>query len=570
MVYREVRNKAFAVVRERIEAWGRLESQRDELRATKLALAREIERREALEEELRAREQRLEAILDNSPAYIFVKDRDFRYVQVNRQFENLGRSEDAFLGKDDFEVFDAETARRLRANDQAVLSSRAPIQARESMLDGARTRHFLAVKFPVFDGSGAIEGVGGIATEITDMIAADEERERMEAKMREAQKLESLGVLAGGVAHDFNNLLTGILGNVTLALFELGPRHRAAPLIEQIEVAALKASDLTRQLLAYAGKGKFNVEPIDLSRLVSEMSTLLHTTVTKKVRLEVDLEAHLPPVEGDASQIHQVVMNLVLNAAEAIGGAEGVVRVRTSLVSAPPDEHPTAGRVGALPMGRYVKLEVSDTGVGMDGETIGKIFDPFFTTKFAGRGLGLAAILGIVGAHRGAVYVRSVPGAGSTFQVYLPVSEFPARRADAPRISPQLEGRFDGTILLVDDEHLSRTATANVLRKLGFRVIEAEDGYRGVEAFRDHGDDVRLVLLDLTMPRMGGEEVLAAIRALRRDVPVVAMSGFSRDDVSRRFGSLPPSGVLEKPFGVDELVFEVLQHLEVPMPADVR
>jgi two-component system, cell cycle sensor histidine kinase and response regulator CckA len=602
MVYREVKIKAFAAVRERIEAWrpsdatlnvlsaaselrarlspdpGRreLESQRvelrayvDELLAAKQALEVEIEHREAVEAKLRTGEARLEAIIDNSAAFIFVKDRAFRYVQINRHFANFGLDGQTVIGRDDFEVFGDESARQLRANDEEVLATRAPIQVRESLARDGVLRHFLSVKFPVFDGSGEIEGIGGIATEITAMITADQERQRMQAKMLEAQKLESLGVLAGGVAHDFNNLLTGILGNVTLALFELGPRHRASSLIEQIEVAALKASDLTRQLLAYAGKGKFIVEPLDLSRLVSEMSTLLQTTVPKKVRLDFELEGQLPPVEGDARQLHQVVMNLVLNGAEAIGEAEGLVTVRTSLVASPPEEAP-AGRAAPLPKGAYVRIEVSDSGLGMDAETVGRIFDPFFTTKFAGRGLGLPALLGIVGAHRGAVYVRSSPGLGSTFRVYLPVADPAKRASETSRLSPSLEGRFEGMILVVDDEHLSRAATASMLRKLGFRVLESTDGVFGVEAFRDNVDEVRLVLLDLTMPRMGGEEVLAAIRSLRHDVPVVVMSGFAREDVVRRFGSLPPSGVLEKPFSVDDLIVEILEHVEQPMAADAR
>ncbi|MBC7173411.1 MAG: response regulator [Polyangiaceae bacterium] len=411
-----------------------------------------------------------------------------------------------------------------------------------------------------------MEAVSGISTEITEMVAAEQEQQRMQAKMLEAQKLESLGVLAGGIAHDFNNHLTGILGNVTLALFELGQDHAVAPLIEQIETAALTASHLTGQLLAYAGKGKFFVAALDLSRVVSEMSSLLHTSLPKKVRLDLDLSGQLPAIECDRSQLHQVIMNLVLNAAESIEGNKGVVTLRTSLVLEPPDEPPTSGSTQPLPLGRYVKLEVSDTGSGMDSETIGKIFDPFFTTRFAGRGLGLPATLGIVGGHGGAIYVRSVPGQGSVFEVYLPAADaLPVdRRNDAPRVGARLDACFEGTILLADDEHLSRTATGNMLRKVGFRVIEAADGLSAVEAFRDHADEVSLVLLDLTMPRLGGEEVLAAIRLLRLDVPVVVMSGFARDEVSRRFASMPPAGVLEKPFGVDDLMLEVLQHLEVP------
>ena len=334
-------------------------------------------------------------------------------------------------------------------------------------------------EFPVEIGLNPIETNEGTwvlsaIVDISERKRAEEERKRHEVQMQHSQKLESLGVLAGGIAHDFNNLLVGILGNAGLALMELAPESPVRRTVQNIEVAALQTAELTKQLLAYSGKGKFHVQPLNLSRLVEEITHLLKFSISKKAVLRTRLASDLPTIEADASQIQQVIMNLIINASEALGdkvgdiiASTGVVRAdRAYLADTLLDDH--------LPEGRYVYLEVTDTGCGMDKETRSRIFDPFFTTKFTGRGLGLAATLGIVRGHNGAIRLYSEPGQGTAFKVIFPSSE---QAASAIEQSPEAleEWHGAGTILIVDDEEGVRFVASKALEKAGFTV---DDGRR--------------------------------------------------------------------------------------------
>ena len=367
------------------------------------------------------------------------------------------------------------------------------------------------------------------------------ERRSLEEKLRNSQKLESIGLLAGGIAHDFNNLLTGIMGNAGLALQILPKPSPAAPLMQNVVHASERAADLTQQLLAYAGKGKFVVAPLDLSALVRQIANLVQSTISKMVRLEMDLDSRLPMVEADASQIQQVVMNLVINAAEAIGDRPGTVRVKTGLQAAGERE------VGEeLKPGNYVFLEVQETGSGMDRETLGRIFDPFFTTKFTGRGLGLAAVSGIVRGHRGAIRVSSEPEKGSTFQVLFPASATYATAAQQADGEEDLHG--SGLILVIDDEETVRSTAGAALSRYGYAVEVAENGGRAMEAFRSRPGEFAMVLLDLTMPVLGGETVLRLIKEIRPDIPVIVSSGYSEVDANRRFAPGALAGFLQKPY----------------------
>ncbi len=278
------------------------------------------------------------------------------------------------------------------------------------------------------------------------------ERKRLEQRLRESQKLESIGLLAGGVAHDFNNLLTGILGNASLALDELSPVHPVRPILENVILASERAAHLTRQLLAYSGKGRFVIQPINLSELVREIGSLLRLTIPKKVHLRLDLDDKLPPVEADSSQIQQLIMNLVLNGAEAIGDGIGAVLVTTGVREVDETYKQSALMRDELAPGKYVYLEVHDTGSGMDEQTKARIFDPFFTTKFTGRGLGLAAALGIVRGHKGDIKVYSTPGRGSTFKILLPAGSGSYEEAEQEIQRQELHGQ--GTVLIVDDEDI--------------------------------------------------------------------------------------------------------------------
>ena len=296
-----------------------------------------------------------------------------------------------------------------------------------------------------------------------------------EEQMRNAQKLESLGVLAGGIAHDFNNLLVGVLGNASLALSELPADSPARQFVQDVETSAQRAAELTRQMLAYSGRGKFVVEPVNLSQVVQEMTQLLRRVISKQARLSLHLRDDMPPIVADATQLRQVVMNLITNASDALLGESGLVTVRTGTVHA--DARMLAGTYlnEELPAGKYVYLEVTDSGVGMDAATRARIFEPFFTTKFTGRGLGLAAVLGIVRGHKGAIDVTSEPGCGTTFRVLFPAS---AALAEKPvtRNIPAAEWKGSGLALVVDDEEAVRVVARHVLERSGFTVVEAATG----------------------------------------------------------------------------------------------
>jgi PAS domain S-box-containing protein len=405
-----------------------------------------------------------------------------------------------------------------------------------------------------------IAGAVMVVRDLTDeKQAASVQRENEEA-LRQAQKLESIGVLAGGIAHDFNNLLTGVMGNAGLArrAIQAGKSEQAAKLLGDVIAASERAADLTRQLLAYAGKGRFLILPVDLAKLVSEVSTLIRASISKKITLVIDVPDDCPVVEADRAQIQQLFMNLVINGGEAIGDQPGTltVRVRTEHLSERRERPRTEGF--PISTGDYVRIDVTDTGAGMDAETRGRIFEPFFTTKFLGRGLGLSAALGIVRGHRGAIGVLSQPGEGTTFTVLLPIRRDlrrPERTSGHVRVEPELQGA--GTILVADDEEAVRSLVQSVLESAGYSVELTKDGLETVERLRALGESVRLILLDLTMPTLGGAEAARELRRLQPDIPIVAMSGYGDIEVMQRFGEVGLDDFLAKPFTPDQLAGKI-------------
>lgn len=382
--------------------------------------------------------------------------------------------------------------------------------------------------------------------------AVRRERRRLEEQLRHAQKLESLGLLAGGVAHDFNNLLTGILGNASLALDCVDGNPDVRLMLQDIIHASERAADLTRQLLAYAGKGRLIVEPLDFSEIVRDISELIRTSVPHSVELALDLHPSLPMVAADAAQIQQLVMNLILNALEATGERPGVVRVTTGLCDIRPGDMLDHFRPEPPPPGRYVFVEVSDNGCGMNEEVRAHLFDPFFTTKFTGRGLGLAAALGIVRGHHGAIGVQSKEGLGSCFTVLAPAVDLArCRNALEPE---QPESTITGMVLIIDDEEVVRRAARSAMEHNGFTVFEAADGREGVELFDRLHDRLSGVLLDLTMPRMDGREVWSHIRGIRPDMKILVSSGFEEPDAMKRFAEEPGLAFIKKPYRASALV----------------
>ncbi len=379
------------------------------------------------------------------------------------------------------------------------------------------------------------------------------ERKQLDRKLQQTAKLESLGLLAGGIAHDFNNLLTGIMGNASLVLDRLGPSYPDRTFLREIVKATQRAADLTRQMLAYSGRGRFVVDLIDLSELIHEISSLVRSSVPKNVEIELNLAGDLPPVKADAAQIQQLVMNLIINGAEAIEEQNrGCVTVTTARAELDSEsirrDHPD----DEMKPGVYVRFEVTDTGVGMDEATCAKIFDPFFTTKFTGRGLGLSAALGIVKGHGGSIRVYSRPGSGTTFTILLPAS--PKSRVTAPPVQHSRDLHGQGLVLVVDDEEMVLTLAEATLTRYGYEVLTAANGEVGVEMVRERGAEIDLVILDLTMPVMGGEQALAKMRALRPSLPVILSSGYDRREAETRFSNQDLSGFIQKPYTVDALL----------------
>jgi PAS domain S-box-containing protein len=395
---------------------------------------------------------------------------------------------------------------------------------------------------PVRNAAGEVERAVVTIRDITKLKEAEQ-------ALRQAQKRESIGVLAGGVAHDFNNLLTAILGNASLAQLEAPESMRGR--FDAILEASEKAAALTRQLLAYAGKGQFQIGDFDLSNLIRSSADLIRVSIPKSIELVLDVARDLPAVRGDSTQIHQVIMNLVINAAEAIGeGRTGRVSVAVDVKENSPDAPlPAPG----LAPGRYVCITVQDDGCGMDDEVKARMFDPFFSTKFTGRGLGLAAVHGILRSHKGGIAAESVPGEGTTFTVYLPCCASPAAAAAAKEI--QTTGRVPCTVLVVDDEEQIRSFTRAALERLGHRVVMAENGRQALELL-DAGLSVDLVLLDIIMPVLGGADAFVEIRKKRPGLPVLVATGYSREE-AQRAGIPGNSPVIEKPYTVQKLAAAV-------------
>ncbi len=400
---------------------------------------------------------------------------------------------------------------------------------------------------------------------IIERKRAEEERRKLEMRLQHSQRLESLGILAGGIAHDFNNLVMAIMGHAKLALSDLEDNEPARECIDDIESAAVHASELCRQLLTYSGRNRFVVEAIDLNRLVSEMTQLLEAAISKLARLEHEPSVDLPAVEGAATQIRQIVMNLIMNASDALGGKKGRITVRTGTVSADREYLDATYLNKDLPPGSYVYVEVADTGCGMDEATKKKLFDPFFTTKSSGRGLGMAAVKGILRSHKGALKLVTQLGEGTTFRILFPASDMPLPGAAAAEVSesgvaptaPRRGGA--ATVLIVDDDITIRAVTTIALEGAGYLVITAEDGREAIDQYRRHKDEIAAVLLDLNMPELSGDEAFRELQRLGVEVPVIISSGSAEEEVLELIPGL--AGFIQKPYKAEALIAKMRQVL---------
>jgi PAS domain S-box-containing protein len=499
--------------------------------------------RKAQERERAQAEAHLRLVVNNAPMVLWsIDERGIFTLSEGRALATLGLLPGQVVGTSAFDMY--------RDYPQVIDLLRRGLAGEEFTYEvEVAGRKFDTRAIPLRDDAGASVGMLGVSIDVTERRKAEAEHAKLQSHIQEVQKLESLGLLAGGIAHDFNNLLTAILGSAAAAQMVIPRENPAFGDIENVIAAARRAAHLTRQMLAYSGRGHFEIRAIDLSANVRELATLLETTISKKVQLRLELAANLPPVLADTAQIQQVVMNLVINGAEAIGDARGTVLVTTGAQYI--DEVYAAGlsATGDVATGSYVFVEVHDTGVGMDAATKAKIFDPFFSTKFAGRGLGLAAVLGIVRSHKGAINVYSSPGSGSTFKVFLPASTESVKTA----VPKPAQYRGSGLVLVIDDDEAVSRALGKLLELFGFSVIEARDGRRGVELYEQRAAEIVLVMVDMTMPEMNGEETFRELRS-RSDVPVILMSGYNEIEATRRFTAKGLAGFLPKPFTPEELI----------------
>jgi PAS domain S-box-containing protein len=539
-----------------------------------LSVHSDISQQKETEEILRQNRHFLDRILQTSPNLVYIFDLHERWnVYSNREllaflgydqdqiresgsqlFASILHPEDADRLAEHYRLFDAAGADKIFEVEYRVQDARGEWR-------WLRSREVLFSRAP----DGSAREILGVAEDVTARRKTDLERIEMERRLLQSQKLESLGVMAGGIAHDFNNLLMAILGNLEMSIEDTPADSPTRPGLEQAIQATVKAAALTDQMLAYAGHGSTNPVLVDLNKLIRQHAPLLRTAIFRTVGLTLALSPEPANVAVDAGQMQQVVMNLVANASEAIDGKSGEIRISTGMVDYDQallsrsrlDEKPSPGR--------FVRMEVTDDGCGMDESTLQRLFDPFFSTKFTGRGLGMASVLGIVRAHKGAIMVDSLPGRGTAVTILLPAA-LPAVATEPTRETarPETLRPPARTVLVADDEQPVRDMIMAYLHRLGFETLGAADGEEAVAVFREHADDIVCALMDLTMPRRNGIEAAAELRALRPDVPVILCSGFDEASARNIYGDYGVTDFIKKPCSLVDLKRKISSTLDRP------
>ncbi len=532
-----------------------------------ISIGRDISDRIRADEALRVNRNRLARFMDSATDSFHLLDADLRLIDINeralsriREVDSQVRDKESVVGKSLLDIYPFLRGTDEEARFRKVLETRQP-EAYDTFAEHPiHGTVYMAVKIFMVD-----DDLGLIATDISDRKRAEEQRLNLERQVQHSQKLESLGVLAGGIAHDFNNILVSIRGYADLALQKLSDGAAERDYINEVITGAERATELANQMLAYSGKGRSEVRMINLNELVREMAGLLQVSTAKKSALKYDFADGMPAIEGDSTQVRQVIMNLITNASESIGDESGIITVTTGIARRDGADSADDQTAHDEPGQEFVYLQVTDTGCGMDESTRQKMFEPFFTTKFAGRGLGMAAVYGIVRGHGGSIEVRSEVNEGTSVKVLFPVSA--GRAADEPE-SPGTDVRKKdawsaaGTALVVDDEESVRGLARAMLELMGFEVLEAADGREAIDVFRANLDDISVVVLDLTMPRMDGEECFHALHELNSDIPVILSSGYSEQEITERLADLSIRGFIQKPYGYETMRSAIRDALE--------
>jgi two-component system cell cycle sensor histidine kinase/response regulator CckA len=508
-------------------------------------------------------------MVECSPSGMVLVDSDGRIVRVNHTLEtSFGYTRQELLGQP-VEILLPERIRASHIDMRRMFMNGPDARPMGSGRDlfGARKD---GSEFPVEVGLNPMPGPDGmfilaVIVDISQRKAMESEHARLQTKLQQAQRMESLGVMAGGVAHDFNNLLTGVIGNTDLAMMSLAPHSPVCSNLKEIQRSALKAADLCRQMLAYSGKGRFIIEPVDLNHVIEDVTHQLRTSLPRSVTLRRYLHHRLPRFTADPNQIEQVVSNLILNAAEAITGPDGCITVRTGQLEADTTYLDSLQLNDSMMPGSFIHLDIEDNGIGMDRVTQERIFEPFFTTKFAGRGLGLAGVAGILRGHGGGIRVQSEQGKGTRIRVL-----FPWDGIETPGEYPVVEladgWRGFGRILVIEDEPVVRDVIRRTLAGLGFDMVLCPNGKDGLARFNERPTEWCLVLLDFTLPDIGGQEIFHHIHATRPDLPVLIMSGYDGKEISHLFRDQGISGCLQKPLRPGELVTAVQQAVSTKAP----
>ena len=507
----------------------------------------ELTERKQVDEAIINAKKDWERTFDSVPDLISIIDTNHTITRVNKAMaERCGHAPEEMIGLKCHEVMHGMSDPPVFCPHVSMMQDGLVHNKEidEKRLNGS----FDILVVPLYDTEGQITACVHVARDITERKKAEEEKQTLEQQFQQAHKLESLGVLAGGIAHDFNNILTIIICNCSL--LQQRPAM-AAELVPEIEVAAQRAADLCRQMLIYAGKAQPNPTKFNIKTLVEEMVKMLKATINQNVTITLDLSEDIPSIKADASQIRQVVMNLIINASEAIGTEQGHVTMTLAIVriEAEPSEKDYLGKV--ITPGSYICLNVTDNGCGMDEGTKQRIFEPFYTTKFTGRGLGMSAVLGIIKAHNGALQLTSQQGFGTTFKVYLPVQGNEPAGDLLPHVTV-MPWQGSGTILLVEDEPQLIMVAKALLQALGFSVFVAENGQAALEMYQKNAEYITLVLTDIGMPVMDGYELIRELKKLNPELPIIVSSGFGDAEVTSRIHETI-AGCVSKPYSFDQL-----------------